>query len=181
MYDPIETIVTRFETSGQSMYGGEAVTQLEHALQCATLAIHEGAHEPLVSASLLHDYGHLIHDLGENAAEKGVDDQHEYRALKPLRRIFDLDVTEPIRLHVEAKRYLCAMSPGYYAGLSDASKRSLALQGGPFSMQDAERFIDQPYAEDAVSLRLWDDRAKTPGTQTPRLAYFVNFLERTLR
>ena len=181
MFDPIRTIVETFEATGHSLYGGEAVTQLEHALQCATLALHEGAPEPLVTACLLHDYGHLVHDLGGDAAGRGVDDRHEYRALRPLRRLYGEQVTAPIRLHVEAKRYLCAVRPGYYAGLSDASRRSLALQGGPFTLAEAEAFSDQPYAEDAVHLRLWDDRAKTPFTSTPKLAYYVNFLERSLK
>ena len=157
------------------------MSQLDHALQCATLALDEHAAEPLVVACLLHDLGHLTHDLGEDAAERGHDDRHQYRALRLLRRLYDDEVTTPVRLHVEAKRYLCAVRTGYYETLSPASRTSLALQGGPYTWAEAERYIAQPYADAAVALRLWDDRAKVPGAPTPRLDYFVDMLERCLR
>lgn len=181
MADPIERIVDLFEVDGAHRYGLEEVSQLEHALQCATLAMEEGAPEPLMAACLLHDLGHLVHDLPEGAAADGIDDRHQYRALHLLRRLYADEVIMPVRLHVEAKRYLCATRPGYSGSLSEASRRTLALQGGAHTAQQAARFIEQPYARDAVQLRLWDDRAKTPGARTPRLAFFVNVLERCIQ
>lgn len=178
--DPIEHIVDLFETVGVGRYGMEAVTQLEHALQCATLAMEEGGTEPLIVASLLHDLGHLVHDLPEKAAAQGVDDRHQFRALRLLRRLYGDAVSEPVRLHVDAKRYLCATRQGYHDTLSEASRCSLAIQGGPYTPSQATQFLEQPYADDAVRLRLWDDRAKAPDARTPRFAYFVNMLERCI-
>ena len=119
-----------FATRGGEQYSGEPVTQLEHALQCALLAEQQGADDALVAAALLHDLGHLLHDLGETPTLRGVDDVHQYRAIPFLRGLFAEPVLGAIRLHVDAKRYLCATRPGYLAALSDDSKRSLALQGG---------------------------------------------------
>ncbi|MEO0458865.1 MAG: phosphohydrolase, partial [Cyanobacteria bacterium P01_A01_bin.114] len=123
-----------------------------------------------------HDFGHLVHNLGEDAAERGIDDRHEYRALGFLTSLFDAAVTEPIRLHVEAKRYLCAVDKSYWLSLSPASKQSLDLQGGIFTAAAAEAFIQQPYAVEAVKLRRWDDLAKVPDLPTPPLAEFQEIL-----
>lgn len=161
---------------GQTQYGGEAVNQLEHALQCATLAEFSGASPALIAASLLHDLGHLIHHLGEDAAQQSIDDRHEYRAIPVLEQLFPPAVTQPIRLHVAAKRYLCAVNKCYWATLSIASQRSLELQGGPFSEAAAAAFIQQPHAEAAIQLRRWDDLAKVPRQPTPDLAHFVPLL-----
>ena len=172
-------VITRLLDGAQGhLYGGEAVTQLEHALQCAHLAQSESASSELITAALLHDLGHLIHDLGDDPAAKGVDDKHEVRALHTLRRVFGDAVLEPIRLHVDAKRYLCNVDERYYSGLSEASKLSLSLQGGPFDKAGAQAFITQPHARDAARLRTWDDRAKTPGAPTPQLAHFVAIMAR---
>ena len=169
------------QEAGAHRYGGEAVSQLEHALQCAQLAEAEKAQPELVIAALLHDLGHLLHELGEDAAQQGVDDKHQIRALHLLRRMFDAGVTEPIRLHVDAKRYLCRADPAYYDALSPASKASLQLQGGIYSVEAARRFITQPYGRDAARLRTWDDRAKTPGKTTPDLAYYEAMLARCMK
>jgi predicted HD phosphohydrolase len=125
---------------------------------------------------LLHDLGHLVHDLGADAAERGIDDRHEYRAMPWLRSLFGPAVTEPIRLHVEAKRYLCATDAAYWEALSPASQRSLTLQGGIYSPDAAAAFIQQPYAADAARLRRWDDRAKVPQQPTPDLQHFAPIL-----
>ena len=172
----IASIEKRFSIRGSEQYGQEAVTQLQHALQCATWA--EAAHQPptLVAACLLHDLGHLLHDLGEDAAERGIDDRHEYRALPFLSQHFPPAVTEPIRLHVNAKRYLCATQADYWANLSPASQLSLTLQGNIFSEAEALTFIAQPYAKDAVQLRIWDDLAKDPQQKTPELEHFLPML-----
>ncbi|MDJ0594797.1 MAG: HD domain-containing protein [Pleurocapsa sp. MO_226.B13] len=171
--DLLEIVVSR----GNEQYGMEAVSQLEHALQCAILAEQANATPELIIASLLHDFGHLVHNLGEDAAEKGIDDRHEYRALGYLNKIFSPAVTEPIRMHVNAKRYLCAVDDNYWDSLSPASKTSLELQGGIYSQIEAREFISQPYAKDAVKLRIWDDLAKVKDLDTPGLDYFVTRME----
>jgi [1-hydroxy-2-(trimethylamino)ethyl]phosphonate dioxygenase len=135
----------------------------------------------LVVAALLHDIGHLIHGLGEDIAYSGSDAKHEEAGQQWLARYFGPDVTEPVRLHVDAKRYLCGCESRYEASLSPASRQSLALQGGP--MNDAQRreFAEQPFARDAVRLRRWDDRAKTPGLEVPELGNYVTRLRSAAR
>ncbi|OCR00200.1 phosphohydrolase [Oscillatoriales cyanobacterium USR001] len=161
---------------GHEQYGGETVTQLEHALQCATIAKEQNASPELIAACLLHDFGHLIHSLGENAAENGINDRHEYRAIPWLEPLFPAAVTEPIRLHVQAKRYLCAVNPTYFAELSPNSQQSLTLQGGIFSPEETATFLSLPFAESAIQLRLWDEQAKISGQITPTLDDFIPML-----
>ena len=115
----------------------------------------------------------MLNDQGETPTLRGVDDLHQYAALPFLRGTFGDDVLEPIRLHVDAKRYLCATREGYFAGLSDDSKRSLGLQGGIFNEGQAEAFISQPGAVDAVRVRLWDDLAKVANAPTSTLTHFL--------
>jgi phosphonate degradation associated HDIG domain protein len=162
-----------FAERGGEQYTGEAVTQLEHALQSALFAESEGADDELVTAALLHDLGHLLHDLGATPTMQGVDDLHQFRAVPFLRGLFGDGVIAPIQLHVDAKRYLCATRPGYFDALSDDSKRSLRLQGGVFDETRATAFIAQPGAAEAVRLRIWDDLAKMPAKATPPLAHFL--------
>jgi phosphonate degradation associated HDIG domain protein len=172
-------IIHLFETRATSQYGREAVSQLEHALQCAQLAEQAGETDATVVAALLHDLGHLI------AAEKEArpddmqqrDDLHQYIAIPFLRGLLPDAVLEPIRLHVDAKRYLCGSVPSYWASLSPASKRSLELQGGAYSVAELDAFIAQPFAEEAVRLRRYDDLAKIPNATTPALAHFHKKLE----
>jgi phosphonate degradation associated HDIG domain protein len=172
----VEEILSLLAVKGNRAYEGEGVSQIEHALQSAHRAEQAGAPPELICAALLHDLGHLVNDKGETPTLRGVDDLHQYMALPFLRPAFPEAVLAPIRLHVDAKRYLCATRPDYYAALSEDSKRSLKLQGGVFSPQEAERFIRQPFAADAVSVRLWDDAAKVPGAATPDLAHFEGVL-----
>ena len=139
------------------MYFGEPVTQKEHALQCGWLAEREGAAAALVVAALLHDVGHLLSSESEDAADRGIDQLHQDAGQRWLSQFFGPDVTEPVRLHVDAKRYLCATDPDYYAALSEASRQSLRLQGGPLRSSDLSAFAEQPFAMDAVRLRRWDD------------------------
>jgi phosphonate degradation associated HDIG domain protein len=169
----IAEIAQLFASRGAEQYSGEPVTQLEHALQCAQLAESEDAGDELITAALLHDLGHLLHDLGATPTLQGVDDVHQYRALPFLRGLFGDAVLDPIKLHVDAKRYLCAVREGYFAALSQDSKRSLGLQGGIFNEGQAEAFIAQPGAPQAVRLRVWDDAAKTAGLATPPLSHFL--------
>ena len=170
----IDDIETLFNRRGGEQYSGEPVTQLEHALQTAALAEAAGSDDELVTACLLHDLGHLLQDLGETPTLRGVDDVHQYAALPFLRGLFGDRVLGGIQLHVDAKRYLCATRPAYHDSLSDDSKRSLKLQGGIFSADEAAAFIARPGAADAVQLRLWDDLAKTAGAATPPLSHFLS-------
>jgi phosphonate degradation associated HDIG domain protein len=169
----LDDIETLFSRRGHEQYTGEPVTQLEHALQCALLAEQEDADDVLVTAALLHDLGHLLHELGDSPTLQGVDDLHQYRAVPFLRGLFDDEVVGAIQRHVDAKRYLCAVDANYYAALSEDSKRSLVLQGGAFDAAQAGAFIAQPGAGRAVRLRIWDDRAKTAGLATPPLAHYM--------
>jgi phosphonate degradation associated HDIG domain protein len=177
----IEEILSLYENKGGRAYEGEGVSQLEHALQSAHLAEHAGAPPELVCAALLHDIGHLLNDRGETPTLRGIDDLHQYIALPFLRPHFPEAVLGPIRLHVDAKRYLCATRTQYYDQLSEDSKRSLTLQGGVFGPQEAERFIGQPHAAEAVKVRLWDDAAKVPGAATPDLAHYEAVLREACR
>ncbi len=165
---------------GSQRYGSESVSQLDHALQCATLAEAEQSSPELIAACLLHDIGHLLHPLGEDATNHLIDDRHEYRAIPYLQRWFSSAVTSPICLHVKAKRYLCATDSTYWSSLSPASQRSLEQQGGIFSSSEAQRFIQLPFAPEAVQLRRWDDFAKVPGLTTPPLDHFIPYLKTCL-
>lgn len=177
--DAIETLFGLLNRMGAVRYGSESVSQLDHALQCAALAEREGASSQLVVAALLHDIGHLTAD-DEGAALQGIDARHEIDGSGFLAAWFGGEVTRPVRLHVDAKRYLCAVEPAYFEGLSPASVRSLALQGGPFSAEEAHRFIAQAQAPEAVRLRRWDDGAKVPGAGTPPLAHYRLHVEEAL-
>ena len=167
---------------GASQYSGEPVTQLQHALQTAHLAEQSGASDVLVTACLLHDLGHLLHDSGRGFDDtptlRGVDDTHQYHAIPFLRGLFPDAVIDAIKLHVDAKRYLCHANPEYHAKLSDDSKRSLVLQGGVFGTAQAATFLAQAGAHDAVMLRQWDDLAKQADLETPPLAHFLARAER---
>jgi phosphonate degradation associated HDIG domain protein len=170
----LEDIAGLFERHGHIEYSGEGVTQLEHALQTAQLAEREGAPDSLVAAALLHDLGHLLNMQGETPTLRGVDDRHQYFSIPFLRALFPPAVIEPIRLHVDAKRALCAAEAGYYQALSEDSKRSLALQGGIFSPEEMQAFLAKPYASEAMRLRRWDDCAKVGGAATPPLAHYLS-------
>jgi phosphonate degradation associated HDIG domain protein len=174
----LDDIETLFARRGHEQYTGEPVTQLEHALQCAWLAEQEGADDELVAAALLHDLGHLLHDLGASPTLQGVDDLHQYRAVPFLRGLFSDNVLGAIQEHVDAKRYLCATDAGYHDALSEDSKRSLKLQGGIFDADQARAFIARPGAGRAVRLRIWDDRAKSQGLATPPLAHYMERVRR---
>jgi phosphonate degradation associated HDIG domain protein len=167
-----------FQQRGHEQYSGEPVTQLQHALQSAYLGEQEGASDELVTAAFLHDLGHLLHDLGETPSMQGVDDVHQYRVIPFLRGLFSEVVIDAVQRHVDAKRYLCAARPEYYAALSEDSKRSLKLQGGIFNAEEAVKFMAEPGAPDAVRLRLWDDLAKRPEMQTPELSHYMQIAKR---
>ncbi|HLK56746.1 MAG TPA: HD domain-containing protein [Chthonomonadaceae bacterium] len=170
--DIADKIMTLFAQHGADAYFGEAVTQQAHALQAAYLAEQEGVSNALIVAALLHDVGHLLHDEGEDAADRGVDTRHEEDGRAWLERWFGPEVTEPVHLHVAAKRYLCAIDPSYLADLSPASVQSLALQGGPFTPEEREAFEANPYYAQAVCLRHWDDQAKIPDLDVPGVEHY---------
>jgi phosphonate degradation associated HDIG domain protein len=180
MVAELEKILNIIGQGGAYSYGGEAVSQLEHALQCAALAEAVGEKSALITAALLHDLGHLL-PFSEEAAGQGLDDRHEESGANYLQRFFGPEVTEPIRLHVPAKRYLCQVDKTYWDGLSPVSKKSLELQGGIFSVSEAEVFINQPFAKEAVRLRQWDDQAKVRGLATPNLDYFARVAEKCFK
>jgi [1-hydroxy-2-(trimethylamino)ethyl]phosphonate dioxygenase len=172
-----DEIIDLFQQRGGSLYGGEAVTQLEHALQAATFAEREGAEPTLIAAALIHDVGHLLHDLPYDAPDQGLDDRHEALAAAWLAQRLGLAVVAPVALHVAAKRYLCTVDTEYFGQLSQPSVQSLALQGGPMAPEEVDRFRTRPYSQEAVRLRRWDDAAKVVGMKTPSLEHFARYLE----
>jgi phosphonate degradation associated HDIG domain protein len=176
----IDTLFNYMEDRGQSFYD-EVVTQLEHALQCAALAKQRDASPTLITGALLHDIGHII--LDEHTAREAfldTDLSHEEVGAQYLKPFFPEAVTTPIRLHVPAKRYLCATDASYYDGLSEASKRSLKLQGGAMSNEEREAFEQIPYFEDALILRRWDDLAKVNGLDIPGLDTYRDIVQQCL-
>ena len=179
--DVIDAIFETFGERGDEAYYGEPVSQREHALQAAHLAEREGSPDSLVVAALLHDIGHLVHDLPEDIAEQGGDGRHQDAGAAWLAPHFGPEVIRPIEMHVEAKRYLCAVDPGYAATLSDASKLSLKLQGGPMDPGEVARFEADPHHRAAVRLRAWDDTAKVVGLDVPPIEHYRGRLEAALR
>lgn len=161
-------------------YGLSDVSQLQHGLQSAAIAEAQGESAAFIAAALLHDVGHMVHDLGENPAADNVDDLHEELGAAWLGTRFGPDVTEPVRLHVPAKRYLCAVDPEYFGKLSEDSVLSLKLQGGPMSPEEVARFRREPHFEAAVRLRRIDEAAKDPAMQTPPLEHFLRYVEAAL-
>lgn len=174
---PTEAIEILFERSGQDAYFGEPVSQLEHALQTAHLAEQDHAPTAQIIAALLHDIGHLLHGRDETIADEGVDAEHERVGNKWLQAYFPEEVCAPIRLHVNAKRYLCATDCSYLIQLSPASLQSLKLQGGPMTHAEVSEFEEEPFFRQAVQIRRWDDLAKLPGFPVPPLAHYLQRLE----
>ncbi len=178
----IEQILEAFRKYGDQLYdGGEQVTQQQHALQTARAAEKDGASDTLIAAAILHDYGHLVHDLPQEIVAQGIDDRHEELVAALLDPYFVPAVTEPARLHVPAKRYLCAVEPSYFNKLSPVSVRSLELQGGPLTEAEVKAFEALPHFADAVRLRRYDEMGKDPDAVTPDLVYYLPFLEAGLK
>lgn len=160
-----EQITALFADRGRLSYEGEGVTQLQHAWQCARLARQARATAELELAAWLHDLGHLMTGLAGTPTRRGIDDAHEALAAQALMGLFGAAVAEPVALHVRAKRHLVAAQPGYARALSPDSLRSLALQGGAMTPRESRDFLALPQAQDALRLRIWDDRAKAPEQQ----------------
>ncbi len=179
--DAVTALAELLEGKGRRRYGLSDVNQLQHALQAAMLAEQAGCNAALVTAALLHDVGHMVHNIGENPAEEGIDDRHEEIGRAYLATLFGPEVTEPVRLHVPAKRYLCATEPDYFARLSADSALSLKLQGGPMSSEEVTAFRASPHADSAVQLRRFDEAAKVAALPTPQLAHFLPRVRACLR
>jgi gamma-butyrobetaine dioxygenase len=182
---PVGRLAELFASEGAADYLGEPVTVAQHMLQAGALAQGAGAPGALVAAALLHDAGHLRgadpladeEELSGRELMAGADNDHSERGADWLARWFPPAVTEPVRLHVAAKRYLCAAGPGYFALLSPASVYTLSLQGGPMAPADAAAFAAGRYAADAVAVRRWDDAAKDPAADVPGFAWYRPLLE----
>ncbi|WP_446425896.1 2-trimethylaminoethylphosphonate dioxygenase [Kitasatospora purpeofusca] len=183
----LDELAALFEGEGAGEYLGEAVTMAEHMLQAGALAEAAGAGPHLVAAALLHDVGHLSLDKHSHGTlhgrdlMEGRDNRHSHTGADWLARWFGPEVTEPVRLHVAAKRYLCAVEPEYRARLSEASEYTLQVQGGPMSEQEAAAFAAHPGAEDAVAVRRWDDEAKEADAATPDFTHFRPLLAALMR
>ncbi|MDX6486606.1 MAG: hypothetical protein QOF43_1759 [Gaiellaceae bacterium] len=177
----VDEIFRVFRDYGSEQYLGEQVSMTEHMLQAAYAAEQDGAPPHLVIAALLHDYGHFTHEFPADAAEHGIDTLHEEAAYAFLTEHFGPQVAEPTRMHVAAKRYLCATDPAYLGELSPASVHSLQLQGGPYSPAEIAEFEASPYANDAVRLRRYDDIGKVEGLETPDLEHYRPVLEAAVR
>ena len=173
----VDYLLDLLKTKGADIqYGNEDVTQLEHALQCAELAEKHKLPGPTIAAALLHDVGHLIYEDGDPIHE-GKDGHHENLGADFLKKYFGEDVILPIRAHVDSKRYLSSVEEGYYDSLSEASKLSLKVQGGPFTKEEADAFISKPFMDEAVELRRFDDLAKILDKKTPDVEHFRPYLE----
>jgi [1-hydroxy-2-(trimethylamino)ethyl]phosphonate dioxygenase len=169
-----------FAARGDNKYR-EAVTQREHALQAALQAEQLESSSALITAALLHDIGHMLQRFGPEPAAQGINDKHEDIGAGWLARHFVPDVVEPVRLHVDAKRYLCAVEPDYFATLSPASVRSLELQGGPMSPQEAQAFEAGDHFAAAVALRRWDEDAKVSDATTPDFTHYREHIRSSMR
>lgn len=182
MTAPIDEIALLFATDGEAEYLGEPVSQAAHGLQAAAQAEAAGAPAAMVAAALLHDVGHF-HGVvtGRDLMERGIDNRHSDTGADWLAQWFGPEVTEPVRLHVAAKRYLCAVEPAYFALLSPASVHTLEVQGGPMNADEVTEFEAGGFAEQAVALRRWDEAAKDPDAVTPDFDHYRPLLESLLR
>lgn len=177
----VDYLLELLEIKGSDMiYGGEKVSQLEHALQCAELAEENKLPNHAIVAALLHDIGHLLY-VDEDPIHEGKDGHHENLGANYLSKYFGEEVINPIRAHVDSKKYLAAIEDDYYELLSEASQISLAAQGGPFSKEEAEIFIKKPFMKEAVEMRRFDDMAKVVNKKTPNLNHFKPYLDEAFK
>jgi gamma-butyrobetaine dioxygenase len=179
--DAVRAVAGLFASQGAAEYLGEPVTQAEHMLQAAMLAERDRAGDALIAAALLHDVGHFAGVLTGHDLMRGTDTRHGEAGASWLAQWFGPEVTEPVRLHVAAKRYLCAVEPRYAAGLSPASVYTLGVQGGPMQGAEIAEFEAGRYAAAAVRVRRWDDAAKDPGVHAPPFSHFESVLRALAR
>jgi phosphonate degradation associated HDIG domain protein len=173
----VEEVLALFDEYGPEHYD-EAVSQLDHALQCAALARAESAGDALVAAALLHDVGHLLHLCSGGTGPAAEDLDHESVGAHYLGGLFPPEVTRPVALHVQAKRYLCAVDPEVPALLSDGSRASLVRQGGPLDDAGVRAFEAEAGHDDALRLRRWDDAGKVEGLDVTPLRSYAPLLVR---
>ena len=169
-----------FERRGGEEYLGEPVTMAEHMLQGATIAEQNGQEEEIIVAALLHDIGHFTSEFGTFSMEDTEDRYHEEAGAKVLEQFFPSVVTDCVRYHVAAKRYLCATKPEYFERLSEASVHSLNLQGGPMDAGEVSEFETNPNLKKIVAVRYLDDAGKYPDMETPRFAHFAPMVQRVV-
>lgn len=176
-----ETIVTFladiFERRGDEEYLGEPVTMAEHMLQGAYFAEEAGESETLIVATLLHDIGHFTSEFGTFSMADTQDRHHEEAGAQVLEAFFPKLVTDCVRYHVAAKRYLCATQPAYFDSLSEASIHSLTLQGGPMSDNEVAEMAQNPNIDEIVQVRLYDDQGKVAGLNTPPFAHYAPMVQ----
>jgi len=177
--DTVDYILELYATRGDDHYG-EDVSQREHAEQCAWHAHADGADDALIVAALLHDIGHLLHKFGEDAADQGIDTRHERIGAGWLARLLPASVTEPIALHVAAKRYLATVNPRYIEGLSAASVQSFILQGGIMDADEATAFLAHPGHQAALNLRRYDEMGKVVDADMPAFASYAPMIRSLL-
>lgn len=173
----VDEIRTLFQRRGAGAYFGERVSMTEHALQTAYFAQQDAAPPPLLLAALLHDVGHLLAAVPDDITDWTMDVRHEELGSAWLARRFHPEISEPVRLHVPAKRYLCATDPKYLAKLSPASVHTLKLQGGPMAPPEIAIFETERYFTQAVRVRRWDDQGKVAGLATPSLEDYSTLIE----
>ena len=176
----VEFLAGIFDRRGDEEYLGEPVTMAEHMLQGATFAEQEGQREEIIVAALLHDIGHFTSEFGTFSMDDTEDRFHEEAGAQVLERFFPKIVTDCVRYHVAAKRYLCATRPEYLSLLSDASVHSLNLQGGPMTAEEVAEFEKNPNVEDIVAVRYLDDAGKEPDMDTPGFAHFAPMVQRVV-
>jgi phosphonate degradation associated HDIG domain protein len=176
----VDLVVDIFERRGAESYLGENVTMSEHMLQAAALAEADGGDEALVIGALLHDIGHYADEFSAYSPTDVIDKRHEISGAAILEGLIDPRVVGAVRLHVAAKRYLCAVEPDYFSRLSAASVHTLELQGGPMTPDEVAEFESRNGALDAVRIRRWDEQAKVVGAQTPPLGHFLPSLRRVM-
>src|SRR5271163_3168627 len=173
----MDEILALYADRGDDAYFGECVSIAEHGLQAAHFARAAGAPPALVVAALLHDVGHLIGNAPDDLAEWTADAAHEQVGGRWLAARFPAEVSEPVRLHVPAKRYLLATDSAYFAKLSPASLVTLKLQGGPMAAHEVAKFEIEPFHQDAVRVRQWDDQGKVAGLRIPGLSDYRSLIE----
>ena len=176
----IDFIIDLFSRRGAEEYMGEPVSMSQHMEQSAACAFADDAPSNLVAVALLHDIGHFVGDFPIDALEKGIDNLHAEAGGQFLAPWFPASVTEPIRLHVAAKRYLCATDAEYFARLSTASVNSLQVQGGPMNEDEVKQFETSPHYRDAVQTRLYDDDGKVAGLTIKSVSEYRELLESLL-
>lgn len=167
-----------FERRGGEEYLGEPVTMAEHMLQGATIAEQNGQPEVIIVSVLLHDVGHFTSEFGMFSMDDTDDKYHEEAGAEVLQKYFPLLVTDCVRYHVDAKRYLCATRPSYFERLSDASKHSLNLQGGPMNDEEIRKFEKNPNLKEIIAVRFLDEAGKNKNMKTPTFRHFVPMIQR---